>query len=562
MGCRAADLGTARRDLRVGPLRLLHRELFRQRDHALKRWPVLLQAIEVDPRQALARDGTGLDPARQPSYRREGDIRIAHGSSSVVSGLRTIASASGVRGSPQAYAWNADACPTPFGRSACSAAADTAGDAQDQHQRCSRSRSVRSRSMSTRRGSDSAVGSPSSPAFSDSSSSASCPNAGRDAPISPPRRSRGNSVGSNAGGGCRRSCFAPVPPRRVATIDEPAYRYDGRVDLDIVNPWSSRSSSRTDRPRRTWRVVLYTRARRAGRTRSRSSASVHRRALHDVGKIDIPDAILTKADRLTDAEFDIIKTHTTLGHDRLVRERPTSTCSGLSAPTTNAGTASATRWSGRRVHRARPRFFAVIDDAFDAMTSIRPYRDRIGEDAAELAANSKPAKAPATGPRRSTPSPTSTAPNRSPGSCTISTTMCRSRISATVLIVHRPARLRRVEFLRHGHHAQPALLHQRKLANRSSALMSFSVTVFVASLTGLMSNTGNFTSPLAVSSGRLRVRVRIARGDSETRDTLLVARVVDQDLVALPDARMWMQACGFATPSQTVFLSRAKSAYE
>ena len=40
-----------------------------------------------------------------------------------------------------------------------------------------------------------------------------------------------------------------------------------------------------------------------------SSAS----ALHDIGKIAIPDAILNKPGRLTDEEFEIMKTHTVTG---------------------------------------------------------------------------------------------------------------------------------------------------------------------------------------------------------------------------------------------------------
>lgn len=35
--------------------------------------------------------------------------------------------------------------------------------------------------------------------------------------------------------------------------------------------------------------------------------------MHDIGKIGIPDAILAKPGRLTDDEFDVIKTHTTIG---------------------------------------------------------------------------------------------------------------------------------------------------------------------------------------------------------------------------------------------------------
>jgi response regulator RpfG family c-di-GMP phosphodiesterase len=49
------------------------------------------------------------------------------------------------------------------------------------------------------------------------------------------------------------------------------------------------------------------------------SAEVLRLAapMHDVGKIGIPDAILNKPGTLTKEEFDIIKTHTTIGYDIL-----------------------------------------------------------------------------------------------------------------------------------------------------------------------------------------------------------------------------------------------------
>ena len=41
--------------------------------------------------------------------------------------------------------------------------------------------------------------------------------------------------------------------------------------------------------------------------------------LHDVGKIGIPDAILLKPGKLTVEEFEVMKTHTTLGFEALVR---------------------------------------------------------------------------------------------------------------------------------------------------------------------------------------------------------------------------------------------------
>jgi putative two-component system response regulator len=39
--------------------------------------------------------------------------------------------------------------------------------------------------------------------------------------------------------------------------------------------------------------------------------------LHDIGKVGIPDRILLKPGRLNAAEFEIMKTHTTLGHDAI-----------------------------------------------------------------------------------------------------------------------------------------------------------------------------------------------------------------------------------------------------
>ncbi len=161
------------------------------------------------------------------------------------------------------------------------------------------------------------------------------------------------------------------------------------MDLDIVQSLV-KAIELKDRSTaaHTWRVVLYTRAlaEQAGVEKALVERLCIGAALHDVGKIDIPDAILTKADRLTDAEFDIIKTHTTLGHERLVRMGETDEhllelvrshherWDGLGYPDGLAGESIA----------LGPRFFAVID-SFDAMTSIRPYRNQIGEDAAEVA---------------------------------------------------------------------------------------------------------------------------------------------------------------------------------
>jgi putative nucleotidyltransferase with HDIG domain len=138
----------------------------------------------------------------------------------------------------------------------------------------------------------------------------------------------------------------------------------------------------------TWRVTLYTRAlaEALGVEREMIARLTLAAALHDVGKIDIPDAILQKPGRLTDDEFEIIKSHTTLGYDRLVRmgeEDP---------PMLNLVRHHHERWDGLGypdglVGEQIPlgaRYFSVID-TFDALTSVRPYRREIGAEAAEKA---------------------------------------------------------------------------------------------------------------------------------------------------------------------------------
>ena len=96
--------------------------------------------------------------------------------------------------------------------------------------------------------------------------------------------------------------------------------------------------------------------------------------LHDVGKIGIPDQILRKPGKLTDAEFDIVKQHVALG-DAILRDLP-----DLDA--IRAGVRHHhERWDGRGYLHALAgedipllaRVLAVAD-TFSAMTTSRPYR--------------------------------------------------------------------------------------------------------------------------------------------------------------------------------------------
>ena len=138
----------------------------------------------------------------------------------------------------------------------------------------------------------------------------------------------------------------------------------------------------------TWRVVLYARAmaEESGLSHDLVGRISTGAALHDVGKLEIPDAILQKPGPLTPDEFKTIKTHAALGHERLVAmgehdpvileliRHHHERWDGGGYPDGLAGEQTA----------AGARYFAVID-SFDAMTSVRPYRSETGLKAAHHA---------------------------------------------------------------------------------------------------------------------------------------------------------------------------------
>ena len=95
---------------------------------------------------------------------------------------------------------------------------------------------------------------------------------------------------------------------------------------------------------------------------------------HDIGKISIPDAILNKPDKLTDEEYEIIKTHTQIGYQIL---RAADEYSGLA----EYALSHHERWDGRGYPKGLkgeeiPLFSRIINvaDSFEAMTADRPYR--------------------------------------------------------------------------------------------------------------------------------------------------------------------------------------------
>jgi diguanylate cyclase (GGDEF)-like protein len=100
--------------------------------------------------------------------------------------------------------------------------------------------------------------------------------------------------------------------------------------------------------------------------------------LHDVGKIGIPDQILRKPGKLTEAEFMVVKQHVALG-DMIVRDLP-------DIEIIRAGIRHHhERWDGAGYldHLEGEEIpliarILAVGDAFSAMTTTRPYRKSLG----------------------------------------------------------------------------------------------------------------------------------------------------------------------------------------
>lgn len=99
--------------------------------------------------------------------------------------------------------------------------------------------------------------------------------------------------------------------------------------------------------------------------------------LHDVGKVGIPDAILTKPGELDESERQQMQKHPQIGY-RILQAveslRPAAEIV-LAHHANFDGTGYPVRWKGDRIPLGS-RIFSVVD-TFDAMTSDRPYRGRV-----------------------------------------------------------------------------------------------------------------------------------------------------------------------------------------
>jgi putative two-component system response regulator len=105
--------------------------------------------------------------------------------------------------------------------------------------------------------------------------------------------------------------------------------------------------------------------------------------LHDIGKVGIPDRILLKPAKLTPEEFEIMKTHTTLGYEAIVHaEQALGTRVAFLRMAKEIALSHQEKWDGSGYPQGlageaiplSARLMAVAD-VYDALISIRVYKD-------------------------------------------------------------------------------------------------------------------------------------------------------------------------------------------
>ena len=99
--------------------------------------------------------------------------------------------------------------------------------------------------------------------------------------------------------------------------------------------------------------------------------------MHDVGKIGIPDSILLKPGKLTDEEFEIMKSHAVIGAEILANSK-----AKILQVAQQIAISHHEKWNGKGYPQGLSRDkiplvgrIASLADVFDALTSKRPYKE-------------------------------------------------------------------------------------------------------------------------------------------------------------------------------------------
>ena len=137
--------------------------------------------------------------------------------------------------------------------------------------------------------------------------------------------------------------------------------------IDAKDPYTKGHSSRVSQ----YSVMI---AQNMGWSKERVNDLRYAALLHDIGKIGVPDSILNNPKRLTDVEYDIIKSHTTMGGEILRNKIMIESAEDVAI-------SHHERYDGRGYPRglagkeiSEEARIVAIADSFDAMNSNRVYR--------------------------------------------------------------------------------------------------------------------------------------------------------------------------------------------
>lgn len=128
-----------------------------------------------------------------------------------------------------------------------------------------------------------------------------------------------------------------------------------------------------------WRMAAYSKAlaKKLGWTLSQLELLEMAAAMHDTGKIGIPDSVLRKPGKLNDEEWRIIKTHCQIGYDIMSKSK-----AALFILAAEIALHHHEKWDGSGYPRGlvetsipESARIVAITDVFDALTMRRPYKE-------------------------------------------------------------------------------------------------------------------------------------------------------------------------------------------
>ena len=127
------------------------------------------------------------------------------------------------------------------------------------------------------------------------------------------------------------------------------------------------------------RMAHYSRliADRLGQTAEEQELILQAAPMHDIGKIGIPDAILLKPERLTTEEFEIMKRHAVIGHELLKGSESTILQAAAVIAIAHHEKFDGSGYPYGVAGQSIPLMgrIVAVADVFDALTSIRPYKN-------------------------------------------------------------------------------------------------------------------------------------------------------------------------------------------